>query len=231
MNDLDTLYVGKGDPLRRRLGEQSKSKDFWTRAVVFTSKDGELNTAHAQYLEARLIRLAQDANRCQLDNANTPEPPSLSAPDVAMAEAFLDELLPVLPVLGISAFQEPQAEAPASGILLLHSKGIDAKGYDAPQGFVVQKRSQAVADTVPSFGSFNYLVALRGQLLHKKVLVSEGDHLVLTQDYVFDSPSAAASILLGNSTNGRVAWKDANGVTLKELQATAAGDVEGEEAE
>jgi hypothetical protein len=36
-------YVGGADPLRARLDQQFKSKDFWTRAVVFTSKDQNLN--------------------------------------------------------------------------------------------------------------------------------------------------------------------------------------------
>ena len=62
-------------------------------AVVFTSKDATLNKAHAQHLESRLIGLAQEAKRCQLDNANTPQLPSLSESDTATIEAFLGEML------------------------------------------------------------------------------------------------------------------------------------------
>ncbi len=39
--------------------------------VAFTSKDQILNKAHVQYLETRLIAIANDAKRCELDNANT----------------------------------------------------------------------------------------------------------------------------------------------------------------
>ena len=40
----------------------------------------------------------------------------------------------------------------------------------------------------------------------------------------FDSPSTAAGVLLGRSTNGRVDWKDAEGRTLKELQTADIGE-------
>jgi hypothetical protein len=40
----------------------------------------------------------------------------------------------------------------------------------------------------------------------------------MTQDYPFDSPSTAAGVLLGRSSNGRIEWKDAEGQTLKEVQ-------------
>jgi len=41
--------------------EASGSEAGSTRAVVFTSKDQNLNKAHVRYLESRLIRLALDA--------------------------------------------------------------------------------------------------------------------------------------------------------------------------
>ena len=50
--------------------------------VFFTSKDENLNKAHIKHLEARLLRLAQEAKRCEIDNANQPDFPSLSEADV-----------------------------------------------------------------------------------------------------------------------------------------------------
>ena len=63
----DLATIGEADPLGRRL-EQHQAKDFWTTAYAFTSKDGYLNKAQAQHLEARLIGLAQAAKRCRLEN-------------------------------------------------------------------------------------------------------------------------------------------------------------------
>ena len=69
---LTRVYVGEGDGVLPRLDQHSKHKDFWTHAAVFISKDQNLNKAHVQYLEARLVALANDAKRCELENANAP---------------------------------------------------------------------------------------------------------------------------------------------------------------
>jgi hypothetical protein len=63
---------------------------------------------------------------------------------------------------------------------------------------------------------------LRADLLKYGVLVAESDALRFTQDYVFSAPSAASDMVLGGCTNGRTSWKDAQGRTLKEVQAAEA---------
>jgi hypothetical protein len=75
---LPRAYVGEGDPVLQRLEQHAKSKDFWTHAVAFSSEDQNLNKAHVQYIESRLLELALVAKRCELDNGNVPQPPSLS---------------------------------------------------------------------------------------------------------------------------------------------------------
>ncbi len=44
----------------------------------------------------------------QLDNANQPNEPTLSEADVADMSVFLDNMLGMLPVLGIHAFEMPK---------------------------------------------------------------------------------------------------------------------------
>ncbi|WP_253195937.1 DUF4357 domain-containing protein [Gemella sp. zg-570] len=40
----------------------------------------------------------------------------------------------------------------------------------------------------------------------------------ITKNYLFNSPSYAASFLLGINTNGRTDWKNKEGISLKELE-------------
>jgi hypothetical protein len=58
----------------------------------------------------------------------------------------------------------------------------------------------------------------RHQLLERGVLVPDGDHHVFTQDFRFGSPSLAAGILVGGAANGRKAWRNSDGRTLKSIQ-------------
>jgi hypothetical protein len=217
---LPMVYVGEGDPVRPRLDQHVKNKDFWTHAVVFTSKDKNLNKAHIQFLESSLIDKATASKRCILDNGNNPTLPSLSSQDKADAELFLSDLLLCMPALGYGFFAPPSVQTKGRIDYHLRARGIEAKGYESSQGFVVRAGSQAAKDEVDSIHAF--LSASRADLLARGLLVDYGEYFELTQDYIFPTPSNAAGILLGRSTNGRTSWKTEGGKTLKSIQESEA---------
>ena len=219
LEQLPRAYVGEGDALLSRIDSHEKNKDFWTHAVAFTSKDQNLNKAHIQYLEARLLRLAAEAKRCELDNANVPQIPSLSDADAADAELYLSDMLLCLPIVGVSFFERPSSQAKERQHLFLKAKGISARGYEDAGGFVVQSGSQAVKDEVASIHS--HLSNLRTTLLSLGLLEDDGTVYRLVQDYPFGSPSTASGVLLGRSSNGRTDWKDGDGRSLRRIQETA----------
>lgn len=230
-SSLPALYVGEGDPVKPRLDQHAKLKDFWTHGIVFTSKDTNLNKAHVQRLESRLVDLASRAKRCVLENGNMPAPPSLSEVEEAYAEGFLDDILLCLPILGYGLFEDSAAArasvGPAGAVALhLKAKGVSATGVDTPAGFVVHKGSRAVGDekVTPSMLEYiPYVKDRRDDLIRQGVLAKDSDSYVFTQDYVFGSPSTAASVVMGRNANGRVDWKTADGKSLKEIQDAPAG--------
>lgn len=215
-SDLPQIYIGEGDPIRPRMEQHASKKDFWTAVIFFTSKDENLNKAHVQYLEARLIELASAAKRCALENSNRPQLPSLSEADTAEVEGFLDEMLLCFPVLGFGIFERPGQRSPQTKQLVIAAKGIKATGYETPQGFVISSGSQAVGVEVPSIHA--YLTELRRGLLESGILKPGNDCHTFTQDYLFNSPSTAAGVVLGRSANGRVEWQTKDGRSLKAVQ-------------
>jgi hypothetical protein len=216
------VYIGETDDLPGRLDSHNKNKDFWNRVIVFTSKDANLNKAHIRHLEGRLIALATAANRAEIENGNVGSMPPLSEPDTAETEAFLLEMLLIYPVLGVQVFQKADEQPSRTVELHLTGKGTTARGTETPDGFVVFAGSLARADAVPSIHAYG--TQLRAALVDSGRLVPDGDHLRLTEDYVFSSPSTAAMVMLGRTSNGRVEWKTADGVTLKALQGSDADD-------
>lgn len=225
--ESDKLYIGEGDPVRDRLETHYAKKDFWTRAVFFVAGPGQLNKAHVQFLEAHLLQRANAARRMTLDNANQPTEPTLSEADRADMQVFLDNMLGILPVLGIHAFEQASeitAVKPDS-LLFCKRKGVVATAYEATQGFVVKAGSHAVKDVVSSMQQYvPGAYELRHELIKKGILKIDGDGYVFDENYVFSSPSTAADVILGCSVNGRTAWKNKQGVTLKKLQEQEAGD-------
>lgn len=218
----EMLYIGEGDPIRPRLEDHHGKKDFWNRAVCFVAAPGQLNKAHVQFLEARLVQLAKTAKRMPLDNANQPTDPTLSEADRADMSVFLNNLLGMLPVLGIHAFEQTAALAPPAkqDLLTCKAKGFIATGFESSQGFVVKSGSQAAGETAPSYPAS--VAKFREELIANGVLAKNNEGYVFTQDYVFTSPSYAADIVLGRNANGRTEWKDNRGRTLKEIQMTEA---------
>ena len=71
---LPRLYVGEGDPIGPRLDHHALNKNFWTKCIAFTSKDENLNKAHVQYLECRMVSLAVSAKRCVLRQQQLVQP-------------------------------------------------------------------------------------------------------------------------------------------------------------
>ena len=175
-------------------------------------------------MEARLIGLAKTANRAELDNGNLGSSPPLSEPDTAEAEAFLAEMLLIYPVLGVQVFQKAEEQPSSSERLKLTGKDTKAEGTETADGFVVHAGSLARSVEVPSIHAYG--TQLRTALLEKGLFVEAGKHLRLTEDHVFTSPSTAAMVMLGRTSNGRVEWKTAKGRTLKDLQAAQSGDTD-----
>lgn len=60
-----------------------------------------------------------------------------------------------------------------------------------------------------------FCIDKRYKLISENIIDSS---YTFTKDYIFSSPSTAASIISGNSTNGKTAWRNLQGITLKDYE-------------
>jgi hypothetical protein len=229
-DDPETLggtlaYIGEGDDVSERLAQHARpeeqgGKDFWDRAVVLTNKDANLTKAHARYLESRFITLARQAGRSRLTNGTSPPPLPLPEADVSDMEYFITQAKIILPVLGVNILRSASspisapAEAPDAAsrassplfTLYLRKDGITATAKEIDGEFTVLQGSQARSAWVGRSHSYK---ALYEKLVEEKVLTPERDSRLMrfARDQVFASPSAAAAVVTGRESNGRVEWK------------------------
>jgi hypothetical protein len=125
-DDLPTIYVGEGDGVRSRIESHAKQKDFWSWGIAFVASGRGLNKAHVQWLEYKLVELANNAKRSHLDNGNVPQEPALAESDKADCRSFLSEILQVLPLVGLRALESPKAiEAVKSTAVLSTNVGSE----------------------------------------------------------------------------------------------------------
>lgn len=213
-----TIYVGEADDVWARLKNHDSKKDFWEWVVVFVSKDDNLTKAHVRWLEARLVQEIRAAKLVQVLNGNEPGGGRLPEADQADMETFLENVRLLLPVLGLNVFTAAHKSSKSDLRLRLTWDNATAECIVKEGSFIVQKSSTARkknADSLqPSYQN------MRKRLIESGVLTHQGTDLwVFTQDYVFDSPTAAAVAVAGTSVNGRDMWKVAtSGESYKEWQ-------------
>lgn len=95
------------------------------------------------------------------------------------------------------------------GLFLLAGRGSSAMGYPIDKDCFLVLKGSRIAPDVTSGLPQNY-VEQRKTLLEIGIVQSN----VFTEDHVFTSASAAASIILGRSSNGRREWAKLDGRTL-----------------
>ncbi|MFV0402205.1 MAG: GIY-YIG nuclease family protein [Oscillospiraceae bacterium] len=221
----DMIYIGEGAPVGERLRSHDgiKPKDFWTDAVVFTSKDSYLTKTQIQYLEAKLVEKAADAGRVLMDNSNTPGGvPYISEADEAEISEFLESIYLFMDSLGFPFFvpliSNEQVE-PADVIFEIKKNKSNVHGKMMVKNgqYILLKGSIAAKTESP--GASNWVKNNRRELMDKGVLVeNDANTLILTAEAAFKSPSGAAVVIEGYSVNGLRAWKN-NGKTLAEWEA------------
>lgn len=108
-DDLPTIYIGQADNIRNRIEQHIKGKDFWEKAVVFTSSNDRFNATHAKWLEYSLVKRVFETNRSHVDNGNSPAEPSISESEKAEMKILLAEIYQTLPLVDLRAFEKPRA--------------------------------------------------------------------------------------------------------------------------
>jgi len=212
------IYIGEAENIRSRI-KSHMDKDFWNQAIFLVSKDENLTKAHIRYLEGRLIDLCRKAERALVTNGQS-SGAKLPESDREDMEVFLEKICQLLPVLGVDLFVTTPASPPsAKAVLLCEIKGLKAKGYRTPNGFLVLKDSEAVARERASAEKWPWPRNMRQSLKSEGVLSEVGDRLVFKKSYEFASPSAAAAVVHGGHANGLIAWKTEDGNTLKEIES------------
>lgn len=214
--DTYRVYIGEAENIYERLLTHLKEKDFWHECVVFISKDNNLNKAHVKYLENRMYTIAKEAGRYQLENSNIPTQSSLSEADRAEMEEFINNAKLLLSAVGHKVLEATAISSKTNNdleIFVFEGKDYKATGTTTADGFVVFKNS--ILSKKANSSLTKSLLDKRNKLISENIIDSA---FTFTKDYIFSSPSTAASIISGNSTNGKTAWRNSQGMTLKDYE-------------
>lgn len=216
--DDSLLYIGEGDPVLPRLLDHNINKDFWTYAIVFTSKDENLTKTQIQYLEAKLIQTAIKCKRIKLDNIQISTVPTLSESGLCEVDLFLDIIFKMLQALRINFFEPLNTEVSLNETDIIYEmsvKGTVAKMVIKNGKYVLLKDSLLASKN--SSKAKSYIRKLRQDLKDNGLVAVHTNDLWIAVDNIeFSSASYAANAVAGYNLNGLTTWKH-QGKTLKDI--------------
>ena len=232
--DEDAVYIGQagirknGEGVLFRVAEHLKDDFYFNEAVMFTTSGNSWGPTEISYLENKFTNLAIDTNRYKVQNGNDPNPGNVTEEKEAELEIYVEQFKIMLGVLGYRIFV-PLVKTPESVVeehddeLILglsrkikrSQRNIEAYCKRTNEGFVVLAGSQ-IEET--DSGSIPDVIKELRERCKQNNEIKDG---VLTRNYLFKSPSYAASFVLGMTTNGKVAWKTEDGTSLKMIEENA----------
>ena len=231
-NHQDTVYIGQattrknGEGVMLRIQEHTRDSHsgYFNDVIVLTTQNDSFGPTEISYLENRFTQLANEANRVVVRNGNEPNPGNVTEEKQSELDEVIDNTKAIIGALGYRLFVprvdnniSTDEERIEKNIVLERrikrsGKKIIAYGKQTTEGFVVLKDSMVeITDGKAIPKSIREL----RQELQEKGIIENG---ILKESQFFNSPSYAASFVLGMNTNGRTDWKDSNGCTLKEIE-------------
>ncbi|NBJ70639.1 MULTISPECIES: GIY-YIG nuclease family protein [Clostridia] len=230
INNKNNAYIGQastrksGEGILSRLFEHKRDpkKDYWTEAVVFTTSNNSFGPTEISYLENRFCRLARQVDRYIIRNDYDPASGNITEEKESELEEFIDYAKIIMGTLGHKIFEPLTQSSIVSNKFVngektyyLHrtirrsNKTIKAICKQTREGFVVLKGSQIEI-------SDSNRIPRKIKEVRKNAQVDKNG--VLQKDMLFNSPSYAASFVIGGHANGLIEWKTESGFTLKEIE-------------
>lgn len=224
--DDKLVYVGEANSLADRIGQHFRNTDQSFELIVcFCSKDENLTVSHTKYLEQKTISKISKSSEYRLTNKTIGTAVNLPIMVRDEMDTYFENMQIILPTLGYSVLThddrlDKKSRLPSVEYSLSMS-GVTAKAVLTSNGIEVLKGSEMSKKQFKAL-SGTY-VNLRSTLMEKGIVILKDGKNIFNENYEFSSPSTAGAVIVGYSVNGRTAWKDKNGVTIKENEELKIG--------
>lgn len=210
------VYIGEGEDCFKRIQSHNRNKDFWTHCIIISTKTNEYTKTDVKFLEHHCLLKAIDIARYEIDNDTGSKKPSISeSREYDLLDNFETAKM-LLATLGFPIFEEKRKAKSKKELFYCSGRNAAAVGELSDDGFLVYKDGTACIEETK--GMNKWIGVLRKRLIEEKILKENNGVYVFQQDYIFNSPSAAAATILARAANGWMSWKNKEGKTLDELK-------------
>ncbi len=236
--DKEVVYIGQagarknGEGILNRLLEHKANpkKDYWTKAVVFTTSNNSFGATEISYLENRFCSMANKAKRYVVKNENEPTLGNITEEKESEMEEFIEYSKIIMGALGFEVFEPINTKKNTLDEVEI---ARDNESTDSEIELFLEQKSRKSGDLIKAFGrqTSEGFVVLSGSKIEKNLsksitnTVKErreqaniDENNILLDDMLFTSPSYAAAFVVAGNINGKNAWKTKDGKSLNDLE-------------
>ena len=229
----ESVYVGQagnrnnGGGILSRLNEHKRNEDedYWTEAIICTTRDDCFGATEISWLENHFYNLAKEAKRYQVKNEQNPNRGKVTEEKESDLKLFAQYTQIIFGVLGYKLF-EPIPSKPVNKIgaaceqdtqserIIYHLSGgnYNATGEETDEGFVVFKDS--IINPTTNDSCPNAAKRLREELIKAQKILNNK----LLEDVICKSPHLAGGLISGSSISAPANWRATDGRTMKEIE-------------
>ncbi len=211
------VYVGEAENVGNRLNQHNVNKEnWWELAVAFVvnSEQHQLSKADIKYLENLMFKQVVKAGVMKVKNNNTPHQSFVNEIRSYGLKAVFENIDLLMKSLGFQLFDSaalaPSAELEEPSMVYFTGRQSDARAVYTGDALVVQQGSRLT----PLTASKTFSAEKTLKELEQRGIISNNEFM---QDYAFNSPSGAGTIIYKARCNGWDMWHDKSGKTMNEL--------------
>ena len=225
-NDEPMVYIGqagirkndKGVLLRLMEHDADEKKDFWTEAIILTTLNDSFGPTELNYLENRYYNLAKDTGRYKVDNGIEPTIGNVNEEKISELNEYIEFSMIPIGLLGKKLFTPvnhvtSDISTNSDNLLYLrqcvNNEDVWGTAKETNEGFLLLAGSKVSQKSAPH---------LSESLRNRRDRAAKDQNNCLLEDVLLNSPSTAANFLIGQQTNGLIAWKNESGETLKSIR-------------
>ncbi|MDR2465471.1 MAG: GIY-YIG nuclease family protein [Streptococcaceae bacterium] len=129
------VYIGQASELQTRVKQHDKTKDFWVKCILFTTKDNSLSSSALDYIESELIEKAKTVGKLHIENKQKGNRTNASLSEKVKSNLYIENALFLLELIGITVFKQ--------------EKRKDTRREQSTAGVFLQAQTQAQLQVQP----------------------------------------------------------------------------------
>ena len=211
----EKIYIGETECLRERLKNHIQNDTIeFIDSICFLSKDKQFTKAHVGFIESILIKQGLERNISEITNEVIPQKNQLPEFEVSDMLYYIEQIELILSISNYKFLNNNVEKKDDLQRFYINNSYYNSTMIITEYGFLVEKGSTACKNPAPSLGK-NYSKK-RDSLIKKGILIEQNNLYVFTEDYIFDSPTAAAQIIIGYTVSGPQKWLTENKISYRD---------------